>query len=157
MAEKGWFHPSIGYWQTTGRVPLETIAAYPEGTIEVPEKPGDRFVFDPDRTSWSEQSIEPHVRLQLAKAECRQRIYAVASIEAQINIASAVAVVVGKAASARSSADKALLSDVSRLNSWVAAMRKAVATIAADEAGDPKSDEVWPECPQSVRALVAIF
>jgi hypothetical protein len=38
--EHGFFHPNRGYWQTNSEVPQETMATYPEGTIEVPLKPG---------------------------------------------------------------------------------------------------------------------
>lgn len=37
--ERGFYHPSRGYWQTTGSVPEEILAGYPEGTVEVPLKP----------------------------------------------------------------------------------------------------------------------
>lgn len=39
MDEKGFFHPDRGYWQTSGDVPEDIIAGYPEGTLEVPLKP----------------------------------------------------------------------------------------------------------------------
>lgn len=38
--ERGFFHASRGYWQTTDDVPAHILATYPEGTIEVPLKPG---------------------------------------------------------------------------------------------------------------------
>jgi hypothetical protein len=41
--EKGFFHPDRGYWQTVTEPSAETLAAYPEGTIEVPLKPGADF------------------------------------------------------------------------------------------------------------------
>jgi hypothetical protein len=41
--EKGFFHPDLGYWQTTGAPSAEILATYPEGTIEVPLKPGADF------------------------------------------------------------------------------------------------------------------
>lgn len=40
MTERGFYHPSRGYWQTTGAVPAEILDAYPAGTIEVPLIPG---------------------------------------------------------------------------------------------------------------------
>lgn len=36
----GFFHPSRGYWQTISEPSAEILATYPEGTIEVPLKPG---------------------------------------------------------------------------------------------------------------------
>ena len=42
--ERGFFHPDRGYWQTVGDdVPDEVLDAYPEGTVEVPLKPGKDF------------------------------------------------------------------------------------------------------------------
>ena len=38
MDEYGFFHPSVGYWQTIGRPSEDILAAYPEGTAEVPLK-----------------------------------------------------------------------------------------------------------------------
>lgn len=37
--EHGFFHPSRGYWQTTGEPPADILATYPEGTQDVPLKP----------------------------------------------------------------------------------------------------------------------
>lgn len=39
--EKGFYHPDRGYWQTTGDVSDDILAAYPEGTVEVDLKPSD--------------------------------------------------------------------------------------------------------------------
>ena len=38
--EHGYFHPSLGYWQTTSDPSEDVIAGFPEGTVEVPLKPG---------------------------------------------------------------------------------------------------------------------
>lgn len=38
MDEYGFFHPSVGYWQTIGRPSEDILEAYPEGTVEVPLK-----------------------------------------------------------------------------------------------------------------------
>lgn len=37
--EHGFFHPSRGYWQTTGYPPADILASYPDGTVEVPLRP----------------------------------------------------------------------------------------------------------------------
>ena len=37
--EKGFFHPTRGYWQTTNTPPQSVLDSYPEGTIEVTLKP----------------------------------------------------------------------------------------------------------------------
>lgn len=44
--EHGFFHPSLGYWQTNSDVPDHILASYPEGTIEVPLKPDANAVWD---------------------------------------------------------------------------------------------------------------
>lgn len=44
--EKGFFHPQAGYWQTVSEPSAEVLAAYPEGTVEVPLKPGANFDWD---------------------------------------------------------------------------------------------------------------
>lgn len=41
--EKGFFHPARGYWQAIGGGDL---SRYPEGTIEVPLKPGPQHEWD---------------------------------------------------------------------------------------------------------------
>jgi hypothetical protein len=41
--EKGFFHPSRGYWQTTDEPSDEVLKSYPEGTEEVPLKPGPDY------------------------------------------------------------------------------------------------------------------
>lgn len=46
MAEKGFYHPDRGYWQTTGEPPKHVLDGYPAGTVEVPIKPGDGYEFD---------------------------------------------------------------------------------------------------------------
>ncbi len=37
--EHGFYHQERGYWQTTDAPPAEILAAYPEGTVEVPIRP----------------------------------------------------------------------------------------------------------------------
>lgn len=43
--EKGFYHPSVGYWQTISDVPDFIRDTYPEGTVEVPLKPGDGYEY----------------------------------------------------------------------------------------------------------------
>ena len=42
-AERGFHHPSLGYWQTVGDVPAEVRNRYPAGTVEVPVRPGPDY------------------------------------------------------------------------------------------------------------------
>jgi hypothetical protein len=41
--EHGFYHPERGYWQTNSDVPQYILDTYPEGTVEVPLKPGADF------------------------------------------------------------------------------------------------------------------
>lgn len=44
--ECGFFHPELGYWQTLTYPSEDILAAYPEGTVEVPIKPADGYVWN---------------------------------------------------------------------------------------------------------------
>lgn len=48
--EHGFYHPAHGYWQTIDTPSAEIVSAYPEGTVEVPLKPGENFEWD--GTGW---------------------------------------------------------------------------------------------------------
>lgn len=49
--EKGYYHNSIGYWQTTGQPSQIILDTYPEGTIEVPLRPNDG-VYELQNEEW---------------------------------------------------------------------------------------------------------
>lgn len=59
MSEQGFFHTSIGYWQTTGEPPEDILAAYPEGTYRVPLKPGENFEWIGGKWEEVQNSQEP--------------------------------------------------------------------------------------------------
>ena len=44
--EHGFHHPTRGYWQTISTPSAEHLAAYPEGTIEVPIRPSNLHTWD---------------------------------------------------------------------------------------------------------------
>ncbi len=46
----GFYHPDRGYWQTIGEPPVDILAGYPEGTVQVPLKPGANH--DWNGTEW---------------------------------------------------------------------------------------------------------
>lgn len=46
MNDKGFFHPSRGYWQTNAEPDKATLASYPAGTVQVQIKPGDGYEWD---------------------------------------------------------------------------------------------------------------
>ncbi|SDQ70668.1 hypothetical protein [Pseudovibrio sp. Tun.PSC04-5.I4] len=96
-------------------------------------------------------------RLSTVKAECRRRIYAQASSETQINMATATAAVAGKAVEDRSAEDLALLNSTKAAFDWVNAMRAKVIDLAADPDTGFTLDASWPDCPADVVAIVEQF
>jgi hypothetical protein len=54
--EKGFYHASVGYWQTISEPPADVRASYPVGTIEVPLIPGPGYTFN--GSSWVEPTVE---------------------------------------------------------------------------------------------------
>lgn len=42
--EFGFYHPVVGYWQTTSEPSADILETYPEGTIPYPLKPGEHYV-----------------------------------------------------------------------------------------------------------------
>ena len=96
-------------------------------------------------------------RIIAIKAECGRRIYATASQAAQTNIATAVGVISGKTASARSDNEKTILSGAGIALAWVTAMRGNVAVLATDPNLDFTDDANWPVTPPEVVALAAQF
>lgn len=66
MMEQGFFHPDRGYWQTNADTPDHIRAAYPEGTIEVPLKPGAGHEWQ--NGGWEAVLPDPVVALAAAKA-----------------------------------------------------------------------------------------
>ena len=54
--EHGFFHPSVGYWQTNDTPVQEVIDSYPVGTVEVSLQPAAFYTFDGN--SWIPPSQE---------------------------------------------------------------------------------------------------
>lgn len=61
--EKGFYHPDKGYWQTNDNVSDEILNSYPEGTVEVPIKPGMNFEWN--GSSWIKVTPEPDLNIIL--------------------------------------------------------------------------------------------
>lgn len=96
-----------------------------------------------DKAAWAAS-----VRATKVKAECKARIYAVASAEAQMNIIGAQA-----AGALTASQQTAYAASVQ----WIAAMRAACQALISDLAADHTDDANWPSCPAEVVALAAQF
>lgn len=65
--EKGFYHPDLGYWQTVGGEP--SVSDYPEGTVEIPLKPGENY-------EWVEGDwvhVEPEAPLEPVPVEISRR------------------------------------------------------------------------------------
>lgn len=65
--EYGFYHPLRGYWQSNDRPDAETLASYPEGTVEVPLKPGADYEWDGE--AWVHVSPDPAEALEAERAE----------------------------------------------------------------------------------------
>lgn len=102
-------------------------------------------------------AAEAGVRTNEAKAECRRRIYAAASVETQMNMATAAAVISAKEASARTEEEAAVLSGLDDAIGWVAQMRGRVAEFTDDAALDIGDDANWAPLPDGARDVVAKF
>ena len=89
--------------------------------------------------------------------ECRQRIYAVASAETQMNMATAAAVISAKEASARTEDEASILSGLDDAIGWVAQMRGRVSELADDATLDIADDANWPPLPDGARNVVDKF
>ncbi|KZK83614.1 hypothetical protein PsAD13_02665 [Pseudovibrio sp. Ad13] len=96
-------------------------------------------------------------RLTTIKAECRKRIYARASAETQMNMATAAAAIAGKAVVDRSADEVTLLTSTKAALDWVGAMRSKCLELAEDPGTDFTQDASWPECPPEVVALTEQF
>jgi hypothetical protein len=57
MSETGFYHPSRGYWQTNAAPSAAILATYPQGTVEVPLKPGPNYAWS--GSAWVEQPAPP--------------------------------------------------------------------------------------------------
>lgn len=102
-------------------------------------------------------SAKLDVRRRLVSAECRRRIYAAASAEAQMNMATAAAITSAKAEADRTDDDKTVLDGVHLALAWVADMRAAFEALAADPDADFKNDAAWPALPPEIPPLIDRF
>jgi hypothetical protein len=47
--EHGYFHPSVGYWQTISKPSDDVLSSYPAGTVSFPLKPGQDYEMQDGR------------------------------------------------------------------------------------------------------------
>lgn len=70
MKEYGFYHEERGYWQTLAKPSEDELSAYPAGTIEVPLKPGDDYVWMDN--AWGYVAPEPEPELVPGEISRRQ-------------------------------------------------------------------------------------
>ena len=58
MANHGFWHPTLGYWETISDPTDEVVASYEEGTIEVPVRPTEISTWNTETNAWNEPSVE---------------------------------------------------------------------------------------------------
>lgn len=102
-------------------------------------------------------SVFAAMHRRTVSAECRRRIYAAASAEAQMNMATAAAITSAKAEADRTDDDKTVLDGVHLALAWVADMRAAFEALAADPDADFMSDAAWPALPREIPPLIERF
>jgi len=102
-------------------------------------------------------AAEASVRISAVKDECRRRIYAAASAETQMNMATTAAVISAKEASARTEDEASILSGLDDAIGWVAQMRGRVSELADDATLGIGDDANWPPLPDGARDVVAKF
>ena len=54
MANHGFWHPTLGYWETISDPTDETKDSYESGTIEVPVRPSEIHTWNTTTSSWNE-------------------------------------------------------------------------------------------------------
>lgn len=102
-------------------------------------------------------TCEAKAKVAVIGRECRRRIYSMASVETQMNMAAASAIISSKTSNSRTDEEKAVLAGLEAAIGWVGAMRAAVKTLAVDPAKDFTADEHWPGVPPAAAAVVDQF
>lgn len=88
--ERGFYHSSRGYWQTIDDVSADIVAEYPQGTIEVPLKPGANYEFNGSAWVQVSQPQEP-VSYRIGKSVPFRRMTDAEAVTVELLIASASA------------------------------------------------------------------
>lgn len=96
-------------------------------------------------------------RLASLSAECRRRIYAVATAETQMNMASAASLISAKTAAQRTDDEAGVLVGLQTALDWVQAMRGAVVVLAENPDADHMNDASWPDAPAAAVAVAGQF
>lgn len=70
--EKGFYHPTRGYWQTIGAPSADMLASYPEGTVEVSLPPAGMNHYDGAAWVYVEPPVE--VPQRVTRRQARQAL-----------------------------------------------------------------------------------
>lgn len=144
---------SAGQYQVSGPLGPLTIKAASEAQA-IASYPA---TLRPELSASERQESALKERASQISAECRRRIYAVASNEAQMNMAAASALISSKTSSARSEEEKAVLAGLEAALGWVNAMRANVQTLANDPAANFMDNGQWPAPPDIATTIIAQF
>lgn len=71
MQEVGFYHPEHGYWQAISEPDDATYAAQPEGTVEVPLKPGAGYEWDGDEWVHNPQEVQQPVPQTVSRFQAK--------------------------------------------------------------------------------------
>jgi hypothetical protein len=66
--EHGFYHPTDGYWQTISTPTDEHLAAYPEGTVEVPIRPSHLHTWNGSEWVPPTQEVADAAQAEIVRA-----------------------------------------------------------------------------------------
>ena len=141
MTEHGFYHPSRGYWQTTSDVPQRILDTYPEGTVEVPLKPGADY--DWNGSEWVHVLPDPAAQIADFRQAVQAHVDAIAQFRDYDNGNSL--------ASYTSSTVEAWRAEAEAFVAW----RDAVWTFVIGRLAQVEAGEVAP--PENTDALIAML
>lgn len=72
--EHGFYHPTVGYWQTVSEPSAEILVAYPPGTAEVPLMPGPGYTFSGSQWAAPTQSWLDNTAAKSVRSERLRRL-----------------------------------------------------------------------------------
>jgi len=137
---KCFHHHQVGYWETRDDVPQRYIDAYPDGTVEVPQRPvREGYHYTWNGSGWDEHR-DP-VTSEIVNIERDRRLNAGVvyqgceydtDAKARENIASASALALGAMIADASGADGLRWSDPDVDFTWIAANNSRVPMTAAE-------------------------
>lgn len=124
---KGFYHQSVGYWQTTTDTP--DASAYPAGTVEVPIKPGPDMAWDSGANVWvASLPPSPPVPVEVTMRQARLALLAAGKLG---DVDAALASITDAAQRQAAQIEWEYSSTVKRSSAWVQQLAPA---LALDEA-----------------------